>query len=265
MISSKAFCRCQRSSAGQCKESLTTCLLTLTAKGALAAILWAKVLASPRASPGKVSRLTKPHWRASSADIMSPVRAYCMAICRGMRCGKRSKPPEPAIKPRLTSGKPNCALSAATIRSQASAISKPPAKAKPSTAAITGFLGGVSMMPPRPRPGSSMRSPFTNALRSMPEQKCPPSPVKMPTVTVSSLSSRSMASAKACEVARSIALRMAGRQSVMTSSLPSCTTRTVGSALMVQPFVSGLSNPTCHESHDQTLSVRFAHARCHWC
>ena len=57
------------------------------------------------------------------------------------RRDSRSSPPPAATRPRLTSGRPNRASSAATIRSHASTISNPPAIAVPSTAAID-RLGG---------------------------------------------------------------------------------------------------------------------------
>ena len=69
----------------------------------------------------------------------------------------------------------------ATIRSQASAISKPPATAKPSTAAISGLRGARCVMPAKPRSPTYGRSPATNALRSMPAQKPLPAPVSTPT------------------------------------------------------------------------------------
>ena len=47
---------------------------------------------------------------------------------------------------------PKRASRAATIRSQASATSKPPASAQPSTAAISGLRGGPWTMPAKPRP-----------------------------------------------------------------------------------------------------------------
>ena len=53
----------------------------------------------------------------------------------------RRRPPAPAMSPRLTSGTPNRVPFEATIRSQESTISKPPATAKPSTAAMSGLRG----------------------------------------------------------------------------------------------------------------------------
>ena len=51
------------------------------------------------------------------------------------------------MSPRLTSGMPNRAPLEATIRSQDKAISKPPATAKPSTAAMSGLRAARSVMP----------------------------------------------------------------------------------------------------------------------
>src|SRR5487761_1303332 len=51
-----------------------------------------------------------------------------------MRWCSLSRPPAPAASPRVTSGRPNCASSLATTRSQASTSSNPPASAYPSTA-----------------------------------------------------------------------------------------------------------------------------------
>ncbi len=52
---------------------------------------------------------------------------------------RRWVPPAPGITPTLISGWANCADSPATIRSQCIASSQPPPRAKPLTAAITGF------------------------------------------------------------------------------------------------------------------------------
>ncbi|WP_244632384.1 hypothetical protein [Microbacterium sp. Se63.02b] len=62
-----------------------------------------------------------------------------MAILSGICLGSRKAPPAPAKMPRLTSGRPKVAPSAATARSLARVISVPPPSAKPLTAAIVGF------------------------------------------------------------------------------------------------------------------------------
>ena len=88
---------------------------------------------------GSVTRLTSPSSYPRSALIGSPVSASSLAMFRGSMCGSRSRPPPAATSERLTSGTPSLAPCAATIRSQASAISRPPATAKPSIAAISGL------------------------------------------------------------------------------------------------------------------------------
>jgi hypothetical protein len=100
-----------------------------TASGPHSVILRASCNAPASASPGSVSRLTSPQVPASSAEKNSPVSAYSIAIARGMRCGSRKSPPAPATSERFVSGSPNLASRAATMRSQASAISQPPANA----------------------------------------------------------------------------------------------------------------------------------------
>ena len=72
---------------------------------------------------------------------------------------------------------PKVASSATTRMSAHSASSMPPATAKPSTAAITGFdsrkrlgpIGAIVLWPPTSRFFS--RSPFATAFRSAPAQK----------------------------------------------------------------------------------------------
>jgi hypothetical protein len=60
---------------------------------------------------------------------------------------------------------------AATIRSHASATSRPPASAKPSIAAISGLRAARWAMPAKPRSPNHGDSPLTNAPRSMPALK----------------------------------------------------------------------------------------------
>ena len=63
-----------------------------------------------------------------------------MATARPIARGRRNRPPAPATRLRFTSASPNDDRVEATTRSQASTISQPPAIARPSTAAITGFV-----------------------------------------------------------------------------------------------------------------------------
>ncbi len=179
----------------------------------------ASSIAPASASPGSVTALTKPHSAPCSAVKLSPVSASSSAFWYGIRRGSRSRPPPAATKPRLTSGIPNFAVRDATTRSVASTTSVPPAKAYPSTAAISGFRGGRSVNP-IPRPGIATTSPAANAFRSIPEQKLPPAPVMIATERSSLLSSSSTASARPWLTARFTAFRASGRLIVMTRMRP---------------------------------------------
>ena len=120
-------------------------------------------------------------------------------------------PPSPAMSPRFTSGRPELrGVLAATIRSQASAISKPPPSAHPSTAAMSGLRTTAWVSPPNPRPGRIGVSPFANAFRSMPALNVPPAPVSTPTDSVGSASSRSSAAASWTATSRLTAFFCAG-------------------------------------------------------
>src|SRR3954454_16287811 len=134
---------------------------------------------------------------------------------------------------RLTSGMPNFAPEAATIRSHASAISKPPATAKPSKAAISGLRDALWSMPAKPRSPTQGRSPVTSALRSMPAQKNPPAPVRTPTLRPSSASSSSSPAAIPSASGRLTALRASGRFSVMTRTLSRRSVRTAGWSVLM--------------------------------
>src|SRR5215469_1497237 len=151
-----------------------------------------------------------------------------------MRLGSLSSPPAPATRPRLTSGNPNLASSLATTRSQASTSSKPPARAYPSTAAITGFAGGRSTIPPKPRPAAIGASPARKPLRSMPALKVPPAPVSTRTLTSPRLSKSSIAPAMPRATSPLTALRACGLSIVMTATLSATSVR-IASAIAVPP------------------------------
>src|SRR3954452_8086631 len=114
---------------------------------------------------------------------------------------------------------PSLAPRAATIRSQASTISSPPATAKPSIAAIRGLREARWTIPAKPRSPTHGRSPVTNALRSIPAENPLPAPVSTPTCSSGVSSSSSRASATPCASAPLTALRASGRLSVMSRTL----------------------------------------------
>ena len=70
---------------------------------------------------------------------MRPVSTMSIALALPTARGRRCVPPAPGMMPSLISGWPNCALSAAMMKSHIIASSQPPPSAKPLTAAITGL------------------------------------------------------------------------------------------------------------------------------
>ena len=124
----------------------------------------------------------------------------------------------PGTRPRLGSSNPNHAVSAAKRKSQAMAISAPPATARPLTAAISGFVVA-------PKPNMSvtgkrrwpvrMRPPWGDE-RSLPEQKASPAPVTIPTYCSGSASNARSSSPISCMVSSSYAFFFSGRFNVKT-------------------------------------------------
>src|SRR5690606_25800215 len=89
--------------------------------------------------------------------------------------GNRTVVPSLMGTPQRRESTANEADSAATRRSHHSATPSPPAHACPSTAAITGFLGGRAKGPSLPAHASYL-TPLASSFRSAPEQKLPPAP-----------------------------------------------------------------------------------------
>src|SRR5213596_2248521 len=106
--------------------------------GPLAAMVVAISVAVARAWPLGTRRLTRPAARASSAFILRPVKISSLASGAPRIRGSSWVPPMPGKMPSVVSGTPNTAVSLATMKSDRIASSQPPARAKPSTAAITG-------------------------------------------------------------------------------------------------------------------------------
>ena len=89
-------------------------------------------------SAGK-TRETRLERSASAASIIRPVRIMSIAFDLPTARVRRWVPPAPGKTPRLISGWPNFAVSAARMKSHIIASSQPPPSAKPATAAMTGF------------------------------------------------------------------------------------------------------------------------------
>ena len=112
-------------------------VLIVLALGGIAAV--AAAIASSIKDASGTTRATRPDRSASSASMKRPVRhrsiAFALPTARASRC----VPPAPGMTPRLISGWPNLALSAAMMKSHIMASSHPPPSAKPATAATIGL------------------------------------------------------------------------------------------------------------------------------
>ena len=122
------------------KAALTASLAMATAVADSVAIFSPSFTASATSSAAGTTRATRLARSAASAPIMLPVSTISMALDLPMARVSRWLPPAPGMTPRLISGWPNFAVSAARIRSHIMASSQPPPSAKPATAAMTGFF-----------------------------------------------------------------------------------------------------------------------------
>src|SRR4051794_11302478 len=163
--------------------------------------------------------LTRPKWRASSADRKLPVKLISRARRTPIACGSSTVRPQPGMTPTRVWVSPNRARSEATRKSQLRASSKPPVMAKPLTAPMTGLAtsgyGPRVTSPPPPAPRLLALEP--SSLRSRPAQKAGSAPVRI----ITSTSSRPSASTMSCGSRRRTsldrALRASGRFSVMVA------------------------------------------------
>ena len=102
----------------------------------------ARMLSTSRATSASsasagTTRLTRPRWRASSAEMNSPVTSISKACLRGT-LRDSATPGVAQNRPRLTPLTAKRARSTATARSQAATSWQPAAVATPWTFAITG-------------------------------------------------------------------------------------------------------------------------------
>ena len=110
-----------------------------------------------------------------------------------------------------------------------SAISRPPASAGPSTAAMIGLRRSRVTMPANPPLGAiiSPARPALISLRSAPAQKNSFVPVRMPTHRSSDSSRRSMPASMPWATSALTALRASGRLIFMTRTLPMTSSSTM--------------------------------------
>ena len=177
------------------------CLEARTDIGEHSRIRLAQRLAASISSACGTTSLTKPSVLPSSAGTWRPVRIIPSACLRGMMRGSRCRPPASAASPTWGSGSAKIALSAAMIKSQASAISKPPPMAKPLTAAISGLSRSKRLVRPAKPEATRWRvPPAAWYLRSLlAENALSPAPVTIPThCSGSAAKSLNTASNSAC-------------------------------------------------------------------
>ena len=137
----------------------------------------ASAIACARVSPFGTRRLARPMRNASGPLTGRPVRIRSMACECPINRGRRMVPRSNKGTPKRRQKMPNVASSATTRISAHNASSMPPATAKPSIAAITGFdsrsrlgpIGAIESWPPISR--FLLGSPAATALRSAPAQK----------------------------------------------------------------------------------------------
>ena len=189
----------------------------------LAAICCASSSACWPAFPAGASRSARPIRSASSAVTWRPVKIRSMARPGpSLRCVSWVPPP-PGTSPTVVSGRPNTAVSSATIRSQHRASSQPPPRAYPCTAAITGC--GRASTPPNAARNTSRcaSSPASDrrlrSFRSAPTQNAR-SPAADSTTARESLSDASSAQAWASlvAIAVSIAFSASGRSRMISQT-----------------------------------------------
>ena len=179
-------------------------------------------MASATTSSAATTPLIMPNSSARAAGTGSPVMIISRAMARPMARGRRNKPPAAATRERFTSGRPNTVSCAATMRSQARAISQPPATAVPGMAAISGFSRSRLTIPAKPPRFVDRLAPFPAAIsfRSAPAQKTEPVAVTTPTQSSGSFSSVSSASSIPRATSPLTAFRASGRLSVIRPTRP---------------------------------------------
>ena len=176
------------------------------------------------------TRFTKPKSSASGADSMRPVKHSSLARLRPVRRVSRYRPPVSGTRPTLTKAWLNCALSATSTRSHASARFIPAPTAAPFTAAMTGFSSRssgistvVSIRCSLLRPASGVGSAAASISRiSPPAQNARPAPVRMTARTAASAASAGISAASSRCIGWLNAFSASGRFSV-TVATPSAT------------------------------------------
>src|SRR5689334_5119008 len=187
--------------------------------------------ARPRRSACGTTSLTRPAVSAWSAGRKSPVKLIWRARDRPTASGSRTDRPQPGSTPTRAWVSAKTARSEQMTMSQLSTSSSPPVTAAPFTAAITGLLTGAhGPVPPDAAPRRTDAC-WPISFRSTPAQKAGSVPVRMTDRTSSSASTVAIAPPSRVSSSPLIALRDAGRLSVIVAIAPSTSSNTTASVM----------------------------------
>src|SRR5580698_1319085 len=166
------------------------------------------------------------------------------------------------MSPRFISGCPKRALSLATIRSHASANSRPPPSAKPLTAAMTGIGRSsklsITRWPRREKSSPSTADIFAIAAISAPATKAlSPAPVTMSTRTEGSCRTSRITRAISSSTSRLSAFSALGRFTVSVAIAALSKIIFLRSTLLIPPASVSVSSPrAAHSALAQIVTVR---------
>ena len=207
-------------SIGASPPSTTASMMPRSACGADAASWAASLSVSARRSAAGTTRVTMPSSNARCAVMLWPSRHSSSAAPRPASRSRRCVPPKPGMTPRLISGWPSFAVSAAMRSVHDIAISRPPPSAKPLSSAMTGFprrsTPRIICWPAREKRSASAGGSDANSEMSAPATNafCP-DPVSTTTRTDASAPAAENAPASSAMVALFSALSLSGRLIVM--------------------------------------------------
>ena len=197
----------------------------------LTASSFASATAASKMSPSAIASI-RPSRSASAAETGAPVTIIRSAIAGPTARGRRCVPPPPGSSPSFTSGWPSFVPGAATRAWQPSAISSPPPKVVPWSAATMGFC--IASSAAATSPVNGFRRGLPNSLMSAPATNVRPAQASTAALSVSSASMLFAASTRPLRMACESALT-GGLSIVTTATSPSLSIWTRGVLLTFLP------------------------------
>mmetsp|Transcript_64178 Transcript_64178/g.180646 ORF Transcript_64178/g.180646 Transcript_64178/m.180646 type:complete len:236 (+) Transcript_64178:327-1034(+) len=207
---------------------LTASFASMVERRPMPAISSAICMAVAMSSLAGTTCATSPAFSASAALMFRPVRMRAMAFDLPTLRMRRCVPPAPGMTPSLISGWPKTALSLAMMMSHIIAISQPPPKAKPLTAAITGTLQSATHVHDLNLSEVVMSAKERGyiSLMSAPAAKALPSPVRTMQPVSGSAAAAPIAAPKSLMSASQSAFNDLVRTRVRTTTRPRRSART---------------------------------------